>query len=103
MPGHPPGAPAVPHSLRAPAMQLVIEHRGQRHEVDLQVDDPSARVADLVALFDPLPGTSLTVDGRSVDAQALLAGVGLFEGGTVAIGPTAPMPAPTMPNTVVVV
>lgn len=67
-------------------MQIVIDRDGDRREVDLQLEDPTATIADLVAAAGGPRQAGITVDGRSFPPDYGLDEVNLHEGALVRVG-----------------
>jgi DNA segregation ATPase FtsK/SpoIIIE, S-DNA-T family len=87
-------------------VQIVIAQDGREQEFDLQIEDPAACVANLVATVAPgAPArTGVAIDGRFFHADADLDEIGLYEGAVVEItgAPSVPPAKPDSPALVVV-
>ncbi|MBA2498054.1 MAG: FHA domain-containing protein, partial [Acidimicrobiia bacterium] len=78
-------------------MQITLQLRGRLHDVDVAVDRPDARVADLLRVVAPgEDGAGLVVDGRWLGPDDELAAARLYDGAMVAVGgpPEGPRPVP---------
>ncbi len=76
-------------------MQILLEAGDGRQELDVRVQDPDARVADLIAAVAPTASgasAGVLVDARFVAAEVPMVDAGLFEGARVspAQGPAEP-------------
>ncbi|HEY4375927.1 MAG TPA: hypothetical protein VGM93_02170, partial [Acidimicrobiales bacterium] len=65
-------------------MYVRYHHGAHRREVELQVLDRHALVADLATALDPgTPGCALRVDGRVVPAGCLMSRAGIVPGSLI--------------------
>lgn len=69
-------------------VQIVLEDDGRRRELDVQVNHPSATVADLAVALDPVRGGErpLLIDEWQVEPELELRDTGLHEGAVVRVG-----------------
>lgn len=69
-------------------MQIVIDHCGAHRELDLEIEDPHACVADLVSAVDAdlaATGAGVVIEGRLFGPDIGLDEIGLYEGAVLAI------------------
>ncbi len=67
-------------------MQIVIEHKGARREVDLLIEGPDACVADLIGAADGrMTEAGVVIEGRFFGRDAGLDEIGLHEGALVRV------------------
>jgi S-DNA-T family DNA segregation ATPase FtsK/SpoIIIE len=81
-------------------MQIVVHDGTDRRELDVQLNDPDATVADLAAAIDPrgMSSHELIVDDHVVAPDLGLGECGLHDGADVAVAASGPRPEPAPPG-----
>ncbi len=77
-------------------MLIVVDREGSELELELELDDPDACVADLVAVLDPVAravDAGLEIDGRYHGPDVGIEELPLHDGVTVRLAQTPPPPA----------